>query len=351
MNKKIAFKAIVLLLCLCSTFQLRAQRLFQEAFNKTTRSAVERLRIDFVDDQGNETYLPIVIIKGKNEGPVFTIVAGVHGFEYPPIVATQDLLKEIEPERLTGTLIVIPIASTNSFFTRTPFKNANDGVNLNNAMPGDSLGSVTEKIAHVITTDIIPVTEVFLDIHGGDANEDLLPFICYYNNERKPEQTKHAARLSEVSGFEYIVSYGYTLTDDEPAKYVFKQAVQDGKTALSIESGRLGNVEADAVALVKTGVYNMLHEMGMYANAGASKVKPIRLNRQVYVRAPEQGIFYSDYKAGDKVEKGTVVGKITDVYGNLVSEIKASKSGIILYVIGTPPVSVDDTIMCISYLE
>lgn len=342
---------IILLFTLLMALPMAAQSAFQEAFNKTVRPSVERLRLEFGDNQGNRSHLPVVIIKGLKEGPVFTIVAGVHGFEYPPIVATQALLQEIDPNQLTGTLVVIPVASTNSFYTRTPFKNANDGVNLNNAFPGDAKGSVTQKIAHMITTEIIPVSEVFLDIHGGDANEDLLPFICYYNNERKPEQTQLAKELSEVSGFGHIVSYPYTIADDEPAKYVFKQAVQDGKTGLSIESGKLGNVQEEAVNLVKNGVYNMLHKMGMYAKATEAIDNPVRLNGQAYIRSPKEGIFYSEYKAGDTVQEGAVVGTVTDEFGVVISEIKAPKSGVILYMIGTPPVSVDDTIMCISYLE
>lgn len=351
MTSRLLSFRIAVLMTLLGTAPLLAQSPFQEAFSKTVRPAVERLRLEFGDNEGNRSHLPIVIIKGLKEGPVFTIVAGVHGFEYPPIVATQALLREIDPNQLTGTLVVIPVASTNSFYTRTPFRNANDGVNLNNAFPGDAKGSVTQKIAHMITTEIIPVTEVFLDIHGGDANEDLLPFICYYDNGRKPEQTQLAKELSEVSGFGHIVSYPYTITDDEPAKYVFKQAVQDGKTGVSIESGKLGNVQEEAVQLVKNGVYNMLHQMGMYAKASEPKEDPVRLNRQAYLRSPAQGIWYSDVKAGDTVQEGMVVGTITDEFGEPLSEIKAPKSGVVLYKIGTPPVSVDDTIMCIAYKE
>ena len=72
------------------------------------------------------------------------------------------------------------------------------------------------------------------------------------------KQTQRAKELSEVSGFQYVVSYPYSLSDDEPAKYAFKQAVQDGKIGVSIESGKLGKVEKADVDLVKKGVYNML---------------------------------------------------------------------------------------------
>ena len=61
-----------------------------------------------------------------------------------------------------------------------------------------------------------------------------------------------ARRLSDISGFQYVVSYPIPF-NEEPAKYAFKQAVQDGKIALSIESGKLGLVEEDTVALTVHG--------------------------------------------------------------------------------------------------
>jgi len=325
-----------------------AQNSFQEIFNKNTRPLKENIRLDVNDALGNQGHLPISIIKGKTDGPVFTIVAGVHGFEYPPIIATQELMQEIKTEELSGAIIFIPIANTASFFTRTPFINPQDKTNLNGAFPGDSTGTITQRLAYIITDNIIPVSDVFLDIHGGDANEDLIPFVCYYDNENRPQKTQLARELSENSGFEYVVSYPYTITDDEPAKYAFKQAVQDGKTALSIESGKLGNVQAEAVKLIKTGVYNMLATMNMYAMDKRAKPDIINLDRQAYLRSNEKGIFYSEFRAGDTVKKGELVGYCTDEFGTVITEYEAPASGIILYKLATPPINVGDTIMCIG---
>lgn len=339
------------LLLIFLAMPLMAQNNFQSTIKNNPRSSTENMRIAFTDEQGNQSYLPISVIKGEETGPVFTIVAGIHGFEYPPIVAVQELLQEIKPEKLAGTLIVIPIANTSSFFGRSPFINPQDRVNLNNAFPGSETGTITQRIAHFITTNIIPHSDVFLDIHGGDANEDLLPFVCYYNNEQQPQQTQMAQKLSMLSGFDYVVSYPYTLKKEDPAKYAFKQAVQDGKTALSIESGRLGNVQKEAVILIKNGVYNMLKEMEMYESNIKSTKKPTQLNRQAYIKATEKGIFYSELSAGDTVKAGTVIGYTTDEFGKLLTEYKAPASGIILYKIGTPPVSKKETVMCIGYRD
>ncbi|SOD11887.1 succinylglutamate desuccinylase/aspartoacylase family protein [Pedobacter xixiisoli] len=296
-----------------------------------------------------QSYLPITIFKGKEKGPVFTIVAGIHGYEYPPIVAVQELINEIDVQTLKGTLIVLPMANVGAFYGRTPFLNPLDGKNLNNAFPGSANGTVTEQIAHLISTVIIPQSDVFLDIHAGDANEDLLPFVCYYNNTSTPKQTALARTLSLASGFEYVVAYPYTLTETEPAKYAFKQATQKGITALSFEAGKLGNVQIDQVRAIKVGVYSLLSHLKMQPLKNISKVKTISLNSQAYIKVPQSGLFYSKLKAGDKVKKGEKLGYISNEFGTKLEDVVSTADGIILYKVGTPPVNKGETLFCIGY--
>ena len=75
-----------------------SQNQFQKAFTDTLRPSVHNIRIDLSDSLGNKSHLPVSIIKGKNKGLVFTLVAGVHGFEYPPIMATQELMQELKKQ-------------------------------------------------------------------------------------------------------------------------------------------------------------------------------------------------------------------------------------------------------------
>lgn len=301
-----------------------------------------------------ETRLPVTVIKGRDRGPVFSIVAGVHGYEYPPIMALQELLKEIKPEYIRGTLIIVPIANIEAFQKRTPFVSPLDQKNLNTAFPGSPNGSSTDKIADLITREIISTSEIFLDIHGGDANEDLLPFVCYYDRKNKPIQTGLAREMAIKSQIGYVVSYPYDLYPSDPAKYAFKQAAQQGLTALSIEAGKLGTVQRENVEMIKTAVYNMLVETGVYIAKRPAQpvVRPaIHLNHQDYIRVPQDGIFYSSLKSGDRVKKKQLLGYITDEFGNKKQDIVSDSEGIIMYKVGTPPVNKGETLFCIAYTQ
>ena len=329
--------------------QANCQNKFDSLFLNSPSESINKIKLEFNDDYGNKTFLPLTVIKGKDKRIVFTILAGVHGAEYAPIIATQKLIKKLEVKRLSGTIIILPITNIGAFYSSTPYVNPIDNLNINRIFPGNKNGSVSEKIAHFIATKIIPVSDVFLDAHSGDANEDLLPFVCYYDNQNYPFQTKMAKELSEYSGFENVISYPYTIKNSEPALYAFKQATQVGKIALSFESGKLGYLQPKAVDRILRGYYRIFDKLEMYEyNALEDKTKFKRLNSPYYIKSKFQGILYSGYKAGEKVLKNNELGFITDEFGKIIERYFASKSGTILYMKGTPPVNIGDTVFSIS---
>lgn len=339
---------VTTLILLLSRFTIMAQDLGHLLENVNNGQRIDTI-ITF-DKSDELEYIPLTIIKGKRQGPVFTVVAGIHGYEYPPIIAVQELMNEIDINKLAGVLIILPVTNTASFYKRSPFINPLDGRNLNTVFPGSASGSFTEKVANWITEEVIPRTDVFLDIHGGDASEDLLPFVCYYNNQEQANQTDRARLLSEASGMKHIVSYPYTLKKTEPAKYAFKQAVKDGVVALSIEAGKLGTVQVDNVILIKDATYGMLAYLEMYkAKKEVNVADRIYINNQFYITVPGKGIFYSSHKSGEMIKKGQNLGYITNEFGKILHSVIAPLSGLILYKIGTPPVNEGETLFCIGY--
>lgn len=344
--------SFILMLFFGLSVSLSAQNIKQKIKDIPVASS-ECFFVSLEDKSANHISIPISIIKGNEKGSTLTVVAGIHGFEYPPIIAVSEILNEINPTHLKGTIILLPMANPAAFYGRTPFINPQDDLNLNRSFPGKKDGSITEQIAHFITTNIIPESDVFLDVHGGDANEDLMPFVCYYNNLENLQQTQKAKQLSEASGFQTIVSYPYNLTATQPSLYAFKQAVQNGKIALSFEAGKLGNVQDEAVDMIKKGIYNILAHMDMYGEKSNTipKKEKLRLNQQTYIKATQQGFLISSFKAGDLVQKGEKIGEIRDVFGKILSTITASQSGKILYKIGTPPINKGETVFCIGYTD
>lgn len=341
----------ILTILLIFVFQMmNAQNVKLNSFLNEVQPGIKDTLFQINALDGNSVDIPTTIIKGNQKGPTFTIIAGIHGMEYPTIMSLLDLRKEIDVQKLKGNLIIIPIVNVQSFYQRVPFVNPLDQLNLNRVFPGNNNGSITEVIAAFLTEQVFEITDILLDMHGGDVGEDLIPFVCYYDNQEFKNQTELAKKLSEISGFETVVSYPYILPKEKPAMYAFKQAVRDGKTALSIEIGRLGNWNNEEITLTKDAIYRMMNELDMYKNEHITQGKKVkaRYNQQKYISVPVQGIFYSNLKAGDYVEKNQEIGYITDLFGNKIETIIAPESGIILYKIGTPPVNKGETLFCIG---
>ena len=92
----------------------------------------------------------------------------------------------------------------------------------------------------------------------------------------------------------------------------------------------------------------MLHEMHMYPPHTSPHPNRIFLNHQLYTSATKKGIFYSEFKTGDHVEEGEIIGLTTNAFGEVIEEHRSPQKGIILYMLATPPINECDTVACIS---
>ncbi len=99
--------------------------------------------------------IPVTTVRGARPGPVLALIAGNHGYEYPPILALQQFRGQIAPAQLSGTIVMVQVANMPSFLGRTVYFSPVDGKNLNRVYPGKQDGTVSERIAWAITKEVI----------------------------------------------------------------------------------------------------------------------------------------------------------------------------------------------------
>jgi predicted deacylase len=150
----------------------------------------------------------LTAIHGKKAGPVPGLIAGIHGYEYPPIMAMQKFPVLIEPDNLSGTVLIVHIANANAFYKRRVFYNPADGKNLNRSFPGNKDGTITECLAYTLSNEIISQCDYLVDIHTGDASEDLHPYVGYYEYG---SQAAKAKQMAEALGFPWV-----TINENTP---------------------------------------------------------------------------------------------------------------------------------------
>ncbi|MEM6801022.1 MAG: M14 family metallopeptidase [Bacteroidota bacterium] len=305
--------------------------------------------------EGTETFIPITIFHGKEKGPVLGITAGVHGYEYPPILASQKLIHEIDPLQLKGTVILVQISNLAGFLGRSPYTNPLDGKNLNRSFPGAPNGTSTDRIAHFISEEVIAKCDYFLDMHGGDAPEDLMPYSAYYQNDNSPEISKKGKEMAMHMGFDHIVVFKTTgkdyMKENSPSTYCSAQAFKIGIPSVDLECGKLGQSGESLVPQIVNAVKNLLQYLEMTEGKHELPASFAMIEDRSYLSSSHDGFFYPLKESGDYVKKGMKLGYITDFFNETVEEIYADKEGVILFMIGTPPIKAKETIAVIGVIK
>jgi len=288
------------------------------------------------------TSIPIRVIKGSKAGPVLALIAGIHGYEYPPILALQRL----QIKKLAGTLIIVPVANMASFLGRTVYFSPLDGKNLNRVFPGKKEGTPSERVAHAITTEVIDKCDYLLDLHCGDGNESLRPYV-YQTVTGDPALDERIAGLVAAFGFDHIVIDRARPKDPAASMYCSNTAITRGKPAMTVESGFLGTTDEKSTRAIVSGIENVLRHLKMIEGR-PKKTKPIYLDPAEVLNSPATGILYPQVERDAMVKKGAVLAHITDFFGKKIADVRAPFGGLVLYVVATPPITQGQPVACVG---
>src|SRR5262245_36686020 len=296
------------------------------------------------------TTIPVTVIHGGRPGPTLALIAGNHGYEYTPIIALQRLLPSLDPKQLSGTLILVHVANMPSFLKRTIYYSPVDGKNLNRAYPGKADGTVSERIAHQITKEVIERADYVLDLHCGDGNESLRPYSYSDVRNGGKEVIEKSMQLALAFGLDRIVMDTERPSDPANSVYCSTTAITRGKPAITVESGGLGATDDESIARIERGVMSVMRHLKMIEGQPQKVEHPMFIDRNEVLRSGETGIFYPLVEKGHTVVKGSLMGYVTDFFGKRVYELRAPFAGEVLYILGTPPVSKGEPLAMVGHV-
>lgn len=325
-----------------------------EAFAIGDQSVAPGSRADFrftVPARGDEpeTFIPVTVLHGDEEGPVLAAVAGVHGFEFAPILAVDRLADRIDPADLSGTIIFVRIANIPSFEYRTPHFNPVDRKNLNRSFPGSPEGTSTERIADILSREVVARADFLMDLHSGDAGEFLEPFVGVYGG---PLATNFEQALEVARGFGFPNLVRYKMNTQEQVdtrRSLNRQGVAAGIPTVLVEIGQNGSRKEEHAEAVATGVENALGILGLWDKPRKNVPLPLRFfESSTAVRAAHSGLYYPVDLERRYVFKGDLIGTIRDYTGQEVQRLYSPIDGYALYGKRGPSMREGDPVMTIG---
>src|SRR5262245_34202460 len=278
----------------------------------------------WLDVPGTAIRLPVTVAYGAAVGPTLLVTGGIHGGEYPGIQAAIELASALDPGAMRGSAIVVHIASPSAFQARVQYRVPEDGLNLNRQFPGRAGGTVSQRLAACLMSVLASSADVWVDLHGGDIHEDLLPFTIY-SGGAAPEVRDESARLAAAYGIRYLVE------SDSVRGGTYGAAAAAGIPSILTEAGGVGQLDPAAVAIHSRGLRNVLRALEILPGALEPTEPTILLRTFQVVTSEHSGCWYTSVQVGETVTEGQPIGELRDYFGDTLAHVAAPIGGVVLY--------------------
>jgi predicted deacylase len=270
--------------------------------------------------------LPVTIIEGDQAGETLLITSGIHCAEYTGIEAAIELAQELAPKQIKGRVILIHPVNITGFEGCEYNSNVpEDNKNLNRVFPGNSEGSMAERLADYVVKNFHSLADCYIDMHGGNVHEDLSPYV-YYVTAAKPEVRERAKQMAKRVHVDYMV--GSKVGSQGSYNY----AGFCGISSILMERGSKGVWNPKEVDLYKEDVRNVMRYLGILIDGKQDAIyEPANIETVHELNVNQTGCWYPKKRAGEIIKKGELLGEIKDYFGKVKESFYCEEDGIILY--------------------
>lgn len=276
-------------------------------FNRTGKQAgFFRLPYSGHDDAWGMIPVPMAVI-ANGTGPTVLLQGGNHGDEYEGPIALGEIIRNLDPGRVSGRLIIVPainLPAVNAASRVSPI----DGLNFNRTFPGDHLGSPTLQLSAYVNDVLFQISDAFVDLHSGGSSLSIVPSAAI----EPSDDPALAARIHDaVAAFDAPMNVVISNRGDPRTSTA--SAVRAGLVTVGTEMGGCGTVSLEGLAICRRGVRNLLHHFGVVENEvpPTSAPKPLfELGARAHILAEEDGVFEPCHPLGAALREGEVAGRI-----------------------------------------
>lgn len=279
--------------------------------------------------------IPIEIINGAAPGPVLLVNAAIHGDELNGVEIVRQLINTIDPQKLKGTLIAVPVVNVFGFIHKSRY--LPDRRDLNRCFPGSDRGSLASRMAYTFFTEVALKCDYIIDLHTGAIHRTNLPQI--------------RADLSNPETLRVAQAFATPVVLDSPLRNgsLRSEAEKSGITVLTYEAGEALRFEPIAISAGMVGVKRVMQAIGMLRASRKKLPTSVIAKSTSWLRAEADGILRTVVSLGDKVEKGQILAYINSPLGNVEVEVVANKGGIVIGQQTLPLVNEGDAVFHLAY--
>ncbi len=290
--------------------------------------------------QGKPYRLPLWLINGSADAPTLVVTGGVHAAEYASIAAALGLGRSLAPQNLRGRVIVVPVVDMPAFTARSIYVCPLDGKNPNRVFPGNAHGTASEQIADWVFRNVISQATYYVDLHGGDLVEALVPFTIFFRsgNDRVD---KISLEMAKVFGIQFLVC-------SETPGSTFCAASRAGIPSILAESGGQGIWTPEDVALHTNGLHRLMRHLDMIPGGPPELVPSTLLERFLWLRSEHAGFWYPAVAVNAAVKADQDLGCVKDCEGRLLQTAISPADGVVLFIVTSLAINETDPLLAVG---
>ncbi len=282
-------------------------------------------------DDGSAITIPLLVLNGRNPGPVLWLGSTTQGIEIVGAEIIRRVIREaVNPERLSGTVVGAPIQNPEAYLASS-YLTPRDGQNVNRFFPGRQDGSMSERLAYALYSQGVSRADMVVDIHANTA--PAVPFVIVRGGE--DDLAKRARALAECYGLTILEKLAKPAGPGEKflAGLLPDAAMADGKPGITVEY-EAWTLDERWVQAGVTGTLNVLKRFNMIPGEPEpiQGVTPIAepLAVQVALRANFGGLAHHLAPPGSRVSPGTPVLRIIDPLGEERELLRSPVEGYVM---------------------
>lgn len=269
---------------------------------------------------GSPVRLPVILVRGRQPGPVLYVQAVSDGDELNGIGALHAFLDDVAANTLRGAIIAIPIVNPHAFHARSSCSPV-DGKKMNRCFPGDAYGSSSERIAHAIFHGAVTQADICIDLHQGGVR----PMI----DEVRVRVGKGHARHADCLRLAMAFGIGYILDELGPDGQLARAAPNEGIPTINPELGGTHGWEPSSIEKGRRGLLNVARVYGLLPGAPSIPDTQHVVRALTSVRPTRGGFVHHAVARYDFVDAGQTLAKMHTVFGEPVETIAAPVDGIV----------------------
>lgn len=297
---------------------------------------------------GEWVKLPVIVCRGKEDGPVVGLTAAVHGNELNGVPCIHKVVSQIDVNQLKGTLVAIPCVNVWGYLKFQ--REFADGRDLNRQFPGKEDGYSSQVFCYHLMSKIMSQFNYMVDLHTasfGRVNS------YYVRADMNDPVGASMARLQQPQIILHNSGQDGTLRSAAAAR---------GIKAITVEIGNPQTFQDRYVQWAYMGIMRILDHFEMFSinnivdevDGSSEELGPVHTilcSRGFWIYTKTGGILEVYPGVNTLIRKGEIIARIKNMFGNIIEEYFAPCTGIIIGRSSNPVAMAGDRIVHLGVIK